>query len=156
MPNLVRAVNNVVDAPNKRVRVSPTGGNSMMADSRPKSFASSTVSDRRGHRVIEVPSQLIGPTPAVRVLLTPLLVLLTAVAAEAAVPGAPGSVAVYSIDDQKLEVRWSSSDYAATTESKVQWKSGTQEYDASRQASADPATSAVTGSSSKTSDGTST
>ena len=100
--------------------------------------------------MIEVPSQLIGPTPAVRVLLTPLLVLLTAVAAAAAVPGTPESVAVYSIDHQKLEVRWSSSDYAATTGFKVQWKSGNEDYDASRQELAEPATSVVTASSSET------
>ncbi len=100
--------------------------------------------------MIEVPSQLIGPTAAVRVLLTPLLVLLTAVAAAAAVPGTLESVAVYSIDHQKLEVRWSSSDYAATTGFKVQWKSGNEDYDASRQELAEPATSVVTASSSET------
>ena len=66
-------------------------------------------------------------------------------------PEAPESVAAYSIDDQELEVRWSSSDYAATTGFKVQWKSGTEQYDSSRQAAADPATSVVTASSSATS-----
>ena len=68
----------------------------------------------------------------------------------ATAPEAPTAVAVYSIASQKLEVRWSSSDYAATTGFKVQWKSGTQDYDTSRQASADPATSVVTASSSTT------
>ena len=67
--------------------------------------------------------------------------------AEAAVPGAPTSVAVYSTSDGELEVRWSSSDFAATTGFKVQWKSGTAEYDTSRQDLADPATSLVTASS---------
>ncbi len=66
-------------------------------------------------------------------------------------PGVPTAVAVYSITCQELEVRWSSSDYAATSGFKVQWKSGTEEYDASRQASADPATSLVSASSTETS-----
>ena len=101
-------------------------------------------------REIEVASQLIGSTPAVRVVLASLLVLLTTTA-EAAVPGVPTSVAVYSTTSQKLEVRWSSSDFAVTTGFKIQWKSGTQEYDSLRQDEADPATSLVSASSSETS-----
>ena len=53
-------------------------------------------------------------------------------------PEAPESVAVYSITDQMLEVRWSSSDFAATTGYKVQWKSGDEEYDPARQVWVDP------------------
>ena len=66
-------------------------------------------------------------------------------------PEAPTSVAAYSTTDQELEVRWSSSDFATTTSFKVQWKSGTQDYDTSRQALSDPATSTVPASSSETS-----
>lgn len=58
--------------------------------------------------------------------------------AETPGPAAPESVAVYSITDQMLEVRWSSSDFAATTGYKVQWKSGDEEYDAARQVWVDP------------------
>ena len=47
--------------------------------------------------------------------------------------GAPESVAAYSITSGKLEVRWSTSDFAATKGFKLQWKSGSQEYDSSRQ-----------------------
>ena len=76
-------------------------------------------------------------------LLVPLLMLLTVVTAEAAVPGAPTSLAVYSTTSEELEARWSSSDYAATTSFKVQWKSGDQEYDSSRQTSINLTTSRV-------------
>ena len=55
-------------------------------------------------------------------------------------PDAPTAVAVYSVESEKLEVRWSSSD-ASTTSFKVQWKSGSEEFDSSRQLSSDPATS---------------
>ena len=78
------------------------------------------------------------------------VVLLTVVTAEAAAPGAPTSVAVYSTEAEELEVSWSSSDFAATIGYKVQWKSGTEDYAALRQASADPATSLVAASSSTT------
>ena len=78
------------------------------------------------------------------------VVLLTVVPAEAAAPGAPTSVAVYSTEAEELEVSWSSSDFAATIGYKVQWKSGTEDYAALRQASADPATSLVAASSSTT------
>ena len=64
-------------------------------------------------------------------------------------PEAPTSVAVYSIETGKLEVRWSSSD-ATTTGFEVQWKSGTEEYDSSRQEVVDPATSLVSAQSSDT------
>ena len=62
-------------------------------------------------------------------------------AVSAVPPGAPTSVAAYSIATGDLEVRWSSSDFATTTSFKVQWKSGAQEYDTLRQATVDPATS---------------
>ena len=65
------------------------------------------------------------------------------VSAQSQVPEAPTAVAVYSIESQKLEVRWSSSDSASTTSFKVQWKSGSEEFDSSRQLSSDPANSIV-------------
>ena len=61
--------------------------------------------------------------------------------AQTQVPDAPTAVAVYSIESQKLEVRWSTSDAASTTSFKIQWKSGSEEFDSSRQLSSDPATS---------------
>ncbi len=61
--------------------------------------------------------------------------------AQAEAPDAPPAVAVYSIESQKLEVRWSTSDAASTTSFKIQWKSGSEEFDSSRQLSSDPATS---------------
>ena len=51
--------------------------------------------------------------------------------AQSQTPDAPTAVAVYSIESQKLEVRWSSSD-ASTTSFKVQWKSASEEFDSSR------------------------
>ena len=60
--------------------------------------------------------------------------------AQSLVPDAPTAVAVYSIESQMLEVRWSSSDSSATS-FKVQWKSGSEMFDSSRQVSADPTTS---------------
>ena len=63
--------------------------------------------------------------------------------AQSQTPEAPTAVAVYSIESQKLEVRWSSSDAASTTTFKIQWKSGSEEFDSSRQVSSDPATSIV-------------
>ena len=62
--------------------------------------------------------------------------------AQSQVPDAPTAVAVYSIESQMLEVRWSSSD-SSTTSFKVQWKSASEEFDSSRQLSSDPATSIV-------------
>ena len=61
--------------------------------------------------------------------------------AQADVPDAPTAVAVYSIESQKLEVRWSTSDATSTTSFKIQWKSGSEEFDSSRQLTSDPATS---------------
>ena len=67
-------------------------------------------------------------------------------------PDVPEAVTVYSYGTGKLEVRWSSSDYAATTGFGVQWKSGTDGYDSTnRQDLADPTTSGVLASSSATS-----
>ena len=56
-------------------------------------------------------------------------------------PDAPTAVAVYSIESQKLEVRWSTSFGASITAFKIQWKSGSEEFDSSRQLTSDPATS---------------
>ena len=61
--------------------------------------------------------------------------------AQTDVPDAPTAVAVYSIESQKLEVRWSTSDATSTTSFKIQWKSGSEEFDSSRQLTSDPATS---------------
>ena len=54
--------------------------------------------------------------------------------AQSDVPDAPSAVAVYSVESQMLEVRWSSSD-SSTTSFKVQWKSGSEEFGSSRQVS---------------------
>ena len=58
-------------------------------------------------------------------------------------PDAPTDVAVYIYASQKLEVRWSSPDAADTTSFKIQWKSGSQGFDSSRQLTSDPATKKV-------------
>ena len=78
---------------------------------------------------------------ALTALIAALLVTTPAASAQTQVPDAPTGVAVYSIESQKLEVRWSTSDASSTTSFKIQWKSGAQEYDSSRQLSSDPATS---------------
>ena len=62
----------------------------------------------------------------------------------ATAPAAPTAVAVYGFISQELRVLWSTADYANTTGFKIQWKSGAQEYDSSRQAAAAPAASLVT------------
>ena len=62
--------------------------------------------------------------------------------AQSDVPDAPTAVAVYSIETQKLEVRWSSSD-SSTTSFKVQWKSGSEMFDSSRQVSSSRTASIV-------------
>ena len=72
-----------------------------------------------------------------------LLATATGAFAQSDVPDAPTKVAVYIYESQKLEVRWSSSDAADTTSFKLQWKSGTEEYDSSRQLASDPATKKV-------------
>ena len=94
--------------------------------------------------------------------LSPLVgVLLLAVAALGVVmfaqpvfgqdpPGSPTSVAVYSVSSRQLEVRWSLSTFGAVTSFEVQWKSGSEEFDSSRQVVADPAASVVSGSSTAT------
>ena len=61
--------------------------------------------------------------------------------AQTDVPDAPTAVAVYSIETQTFEVRWSTSDAASTTSFKIQWKSDSEDFDSSRQLSSDPATS---------------
>ena len=73
--------------------------------------------------------------------ITTLLAITLEAFAQTQVPDAPTSVAVYSIESQKLEVRWSSSDAASTNSFKVQWKSESEEFDSSRQLTSDPATS---------------
>ena len=78
---------------------------------------------------------------ALTALVATLLATTPAASAQTQVPGAPTGVAIYSIESQKLEVRWSTSDAASTTSFKIQWKSGAEEYDSSRQLSSDPATS---------------
>ena len=71
------------------------------------------------------------------------LAITPEVFAQTDVPDAPTAVAVYSIESQKLEVRWSTSDAASITSFKIQWKSGAEEYDSSRELTSDPATSIV-------------
>ena len=51
--------------------------------------------------------------------LATLLATAAAALAQADVPDAPTAVAVYSIESQKLEVRWSTSDAASTTSFKI-------------------------------------
>ena len=63
--------------------------------------------------------------------------------AQADVPDAPTDLAVYTIETQKLEVRWSTSDASATDSFKIQWKSGSEEFDSSRQMTSDPSASKV-------------
>ena len=58
-------------------------------------------------------------------------------------PGAPEAVQVYVYVTGKLEVRWSSVDFDSVTGFKVQWRSGDQEWDASRSDEVDPATAQV-------------
>ena len=72
-----------------------------------------------------------------------VLVITPVAFAQSQTPEAPTAVAVYSIDFRTMEVRWSSSDAASTTSFKIQWKSGSQEFDSSRQVSSDPSTSIV-------------
>ena len=78
---------------------------------------------------------------AVAASVAAVLATTTEVFAQTAVPEAPTAVAVYSIESQKLEVRWSTSDAANTTSFKIQWKSGSEEFDSTRQLTSDPATS---------------
>ena len=65
------------------------------------------------------------------------------VLAQADVPDAPTDVEVYTYRSGQLEVRWSSSDTTSATSFKIQWKSGSEEFDSSRQISSNPATSTV-------------
>ena len=90
-------------------------------------------------------SQLVGRGVVLALAVTGSLAALAAItptaAAQTDVPDAPTAVAVYSIETQKLEVRWSTSDAANTTSFKIQWKSGSEEFDSSRHMTSDPATS---------------
>ena len=58
-------------------------------------------------------------------------------------PGAPEAVQVYVYVTGKLEVRWSAAASASITGFKVQWRSGTDEWDTSRSDEVDPATAHV-------------
>ena len=81
--------------------------------------------------------------PALLASVAALLATATGTFAQTDVPDAPTALAVYSHDRFKLEVRWSSPDAANTTSFKVQWKSGSEEYDTSRQETSAPAASRV-------------
>ena len=72
---------------------------------------------------------------------TVFLAITPRASAQADVPDAPTAVAVYSIESQKLEVRWSSSATTTIDSFKIQWKSGSEEFDSTRQLTSDPATS---------------
>ena len=78
---------------------------------------------------------------ALATLTTTALATTSRAFAQSDVLDAPTAVAVYSIESQKLEVRWSTSDAANTTSFKIQWKSGSEEFDSTRQLTSDPATS---------------
>ena len=78
---------------------------------------------------------------ALATLTTTALATTSRAFAQSDVPDAPTAVAVYSIESQELEVRWSTSDAANTTSFKIQWKSGSEEFDSARQMTSDPATS---------------
>ncbi len=58
-------------------------------------------------------------------------------------PEAPEAVQVYVYMNGKLEVRWSAAESAETTGFTVQWRSATEEWDASRSDEVDPATAHV-------------
>ena len=58
-------------------------------------------------------------------------------------PEAPEAVQVYVYVTGKLEVRWSAAESASITGFKVQWRSGTEEWDESRSDEVDPATAQV-------------
>ena len=70
-----------------------------------------------------------------------LLAITPEAFAQTDVHDAPTAVAVYSMQSQKLEVRWSSSDAASTTSFKIQWKAGSEEFDSSRQSSSNRSSS---------------
>ncbi len=67
--------------------------------------------------------------------------LASGAGAQGAVPDEPTAVAVYSTRTGQLEVRWSSTDSDSTTSFKIQWKSGSEEFDATREMTSDPANS---------------
>ncbi len=83
---------------------------------------------------------------SVALALAAMIAALSAIVPEASaqtdVPDAPTAVAAYSIRSTELEVRWSSAD-TSTTSFKIQWKSGSEEFDSTRQLSSDPTTSIV-------------
>ena len=71
------------------------------------------------------------------------LATATEALAQTDVPDAATNVEVYSLRTTELEVRWSTSDATNTSSFKVQWKSGSQDYDTTRQVTSDPSTSIV-------------
>ena len=66
--------------------------------------------------------------------------LTPAAFAQTDVPDAPTDLAVYTYSSGKLEARWSTSDADSTDSFNIQWKSGSEEFDSSRQDTVDPAT----------------
>ena len=72
-----------------------------------------------------------------------LFATTTGVWAQTDVADAPTDVAVYTYRSQQLEVRWSTSDASSTDSFKIQWKSGSEEFDSSRQLTSDPSASKV-------------
>ena len=70
-----------------------------------------------------------------------LLAVTSISRAQTDVPDAPSNVAVYIHSSQQLEVRWSSSATTTIDLFEIQWKSGSEEFDSSRQLTSDPATS---------------
>ncbi|MCY4364802.1 MAG: cadherin domain-containing protein [Chloroflexi bacterium] len=76
-------------------------------------------------------------------LIATLLATAPGASAQTDVPDAPTDVAVYTYKSQQLEVRWSSTDADSTASFKVQWKSGSEEYDSTRQVTSDPTASVV-------------
>ena len=66
-------------------------------------------------------------------------------------PEAPEAVQVYGYGTGKLEVRWSAAVSASITGFKVQWRSGTDEWDTSRSDAVNPASAHVRWSSTETS-----
>ena len=76
-------------------------------------------------------------------LIATLLATAPGASAQTDVPDAPTDVAVYPYKSHELEVRWSSTDADSTDSFKVQWKSGSEEYDSTLQVTSDPTASVV-------------
>ncbi len=76
-------------------------------------------------------------------LIATLLATAPGASAQTDVPDTPTDVAVYTYNSRQLEVRWSSTDADSTDSFKVQWKSGSEEFDSSRQVTSDATASEV-------------